>query len=217
MWYLRCKNKAFISFIQKKLPFLSSIDKSYSSWEQYCIPFSATTLLCLIGATILAVRELGHLALEQIAAQWRYSVGKDLTLQVVVLVLDNACWQTIEQLIVLNEVLIQIAHLDSHRATHILVQTWQRQATLVKEVCFLRYLINLGIDKDLLIVSQRWIILTPRGAIDDEQTDILTNLWSSQTNARSLVQSEEHIVNELLQIGIIGSDIHRLVTQSLDP
>ena len=48
-------------------------------------------------------------------------VGEDLTLDMVVLVLDNTCRVAVELLVVLYEVLVEVAHTDTDRAANILV------------------------------------------------------------------------------------------------
>ena len=119
-------------------------------------------LACAIVGAELALAEAEQLAAQQIATQRRQTVGEDLTLQVVVLVLDHAGSIAIERLIVLDELLVEVADTDRHGARNVLVQPGQTQATLIEELLLLRTLIDLGVDERLAETLQARIVLDPR-------------------------------------------------------
>ena len=141
-------------------------------------------LLCLIVAAILALCKVQNLALQQVTTQWREVVGKYLTLNVVVLVLNYASWVTVKLLIMLDKILVKITHLNLYWTRHILVNARERKTTLLKEVSLLAALVNLGIYKYATEVLKLWNILCPRCAVYNKETDVLANLRSSKTNRK---------------------------------
>ena len=81
----------------------------------------ALLLLGLVGAFVLALRQFQNLALQEVATQRRKVIGKDLALQMVILVLNNARREARELLVVLHEVLVEVAHTNRYGTNHILV------------------------------------------------------------------------------------------------
>ena len=74
-------------------------------------------------------------------------VGKYLTLNMVILMLNYASRIAVKLVIVLHEILVKVAHTNLYGARYILVNAWKRQTTLLKQICLLAALINLWIDK----------------------------------------------------------------------
>ena len=64
-----------------------------------------------------------QLILNKVATQRHKVVGKHLTLDMVVLMLDDTSRLACKLLVVLHKVFVEVAHADGHRAAHILMQT----------------------------------------------------------------------------------------------
>ena len=177
-------------------------------------PLSRTdSLFRLVGAAELALHEVHYLAAQKIAAQRRQMVGEDLALDMVVLVLDYARRQSVELLVMLDEILVEVAHADSHRTAHVLVDARQRKAALLEEVGLLAALVNPRIDEHAAIVGERRVFIAPRSAVDDEHTDVLADLRSGKPYPARFGERQEHVVHEFLEIGIRSVDIDRLIAQ----
>ena len=84
-------------------------------------PYHKKLSFGFVKSLIRSSRHLLQLILNEIFAKRHKVVGKYKTLNMVVLVLDNTRRLTCELLVVLHEVLIEVAHTDRYRATHILV------------------------------------------------------------------------------------------------
>ena len=91
-------------------------------------------LLGLVEALVLASGQPRELALQEVAAQRRETVREDITVDMVVLVLYDTGRKTRELLVVLDEVLVDIAHAYRDGTAYILVQSRQRETSLVEEV-----------------------------------------------------------------------------------
>lgn len=79
----------------------------------------------LVGRSVRTPRHLLKLVLDEVTTQRSEVVGEDTTLNVVVLVLDDTSRLAGKLLVVLYEVLIEVAHTNGDRTTHILVETWE--------------------------------------------------------------------------------------------
>ena len=82
-------------------------------------------LLGLVEAPVFASGQLRQLAFEQVAAQWREVVREYVSLDMVVFVLYDTGQKPRELLVVLDEVLICIAHAYRDGAPYVLVQSRQ--------------------------------------------------------------------------------------------
>ena len=171
--------------------------------------------LSLVSSTIRTSCHLLQLILNKVATQGCKMVSEYLTLDVVILMLDDARRLACELLVMLYEVLVEVAHADRYGAAHILVKTRKREATLLEERGLLRHLVDLSVDEYALEVGKRRIVLTPGCAVYDEEADILANLRCCKTHALGLTEGDPHILDKLLELGILGSDILRLITQNL--
>jgi hypothetical protein len=66
----------------------------------------------------------------------------------------------------------------------------------VKEVIDLQAKYHSAIaSKNLAEIGQLWNILCPRSAIDDEEADVLANLWCCQTHTTRLAKRKPHIIH----------------------
>ena len=114
--------------------------------------------LYTVAGTDFAFGDVGEFGLDELATNRRDAIGEDMTLEVVVLVLDNACRKTVVGLGMLGEVLVHIANGDAGRTNDILRNARQGETTLGKSAILLALLDDLRIDKDLLKVLTLRII-----------------------------------------------------------
>ena len=124
----------------------------------------------------------------------------------VVLMLDDPGLVARELLVVGLQLLVEVTHADRQRTRHIGIEPRKRQAALVVSFRLFGIGVDLGIDERLLEVGARRVVLGPRGAVDDEKTQALADLRSGQPHASGFAEGEKHVVDELFQIGKIGSD-----------
>lgn len=76
----------------------------------------------------------------------------------------------------------------------------KREAALVIGLLLLGKFVNLGIDEGALVIGARRVLLGPRSAVDDEQTNVLADLGRSQSDAFGLFEREEHVLGEFFHI-----------------
>ena len=91
----------------------------------------------------------------------------------------------------------------------------KREAALVIGLLLLGKFVNLGIDEGALVIGARRVLLGPRSAVDDEQTNVLADLGRSQSDAFGLFEREEHVLGEFFHIGVIGRNRLAFAAQHL--
>ena len=168
-----------------------------------------------IGTAVFPLRKVQQLALEQLAAKRCDPVGEDHAFDVVVFVLDDPRLESRELLVVLDEVGVHVAHADRQRAGHVGMNPGEREAALVIGLLLLGKFVNLGIDESALVIGARRVLLGPRSAVDDEQTNVLADLGRSQSDAFGLFEREEHVLGEFFHIGVIGRNRLAFAAQHL--
>ena len=99
-----------------------------------------------------------------------------MTLQVFVLVLDDAGADTFEDFLMLLEILIEVLDTDFIGAHHFLINVWKAETSLLERYHIAKSLKEFGIDENLLKVLGGWIIGIERVAVDDEEADGLVHL-----------------------------------------
>ena len=77
--------------------------------------------------------------------------------------------------------------------------------------------VNFGIDERTPIIGQFGMIFAPRRAVHDEQADAFTDLGSRKPYALGLLEREEHILDQLFNFGIVGSDLPAFFAQYRRP
>ena len=73
-----------------------------------------------VASGYFAFGDVGEFGLDELATDRRDAIGEDMTLEVVVLVLDDTCRKTVVSLGMLGEVLVHIANGDAGRTDDIL-------------------------------------------------------------------------------------------------
>ena len=94
---------------------MDSTQRTFHSWHLSCfVPqiaaYHIKLSLGLIRRTIRTARHLLQLILYEVAAQWGKVVGEGLSLDMVILVLDDTSRLARELLVMLHEVLVKILH-----------------------------------------------------------------------------------------------------------
>ena len=124
------------------------------------------------------------------------------------LVLHDAGQIALNPLVMMLELLVVPLDMDARGAHHLLVNGGQRQTAFlggvgIRVVGF----DDVGIDIHLteaLILGQ---VVADDVEVDNRQADGTTNLGSSQSDALAFGQRLPHVVDELLQFGIVGGDV----------
>ena len=98
---------------------------------------------------------------------------------------------------------------------HVGMNPGEREAALVVGLLLLGKFVNLGIDEGALVIGARRVLLGPRSAVDDEQTNVLADLGRSQSDAFGLFEREEHVLGEFFHIGVIGRNRLAFAAQHL--
>ena len=135
----------------------------------------------------------------------------------VIFVLDHPGRQPGELFVVRLEILVQITHPDRKRTPHALVQSRQRKTSLFVEFRLLGNFVNFGINERTPVIGQFGMVFAPRRAVHDEQADAFTDLGSRKPYALGLLEREEHILDQLFNFGIVGSDLPAFFAQYRRP
>ena len=135
----------------------------------------------------------------------------------VVLVLDDPRLEPRELLVVLDEIGVQVTHADRQRPRHVGMDAGEGEASLVVGPPLLGIGVNLRIDESTLVVGARGVLLAPRRAIDDEQTDVLADLGSGKADSFGLFEREEHILGQFFHVGEIGRYLFAAFAKRLIP
>ena len=72
---------------------------------------------------------------------------------------------------------------------------------------------DMRIDKRTFEVLVLWHVVGQYVEVDNHQTDSLTNLRGCQSDSLRLCQCFKHVSYQLLQVGIVGRDILRHLSQ----
>ena len=86
-------------------------------------PYHKKLSFGFVKSLIRSSRHLLQLILNKVFAEWYKVISKYKTLDMVILVLNNTGRLACKLLVVLNKILVEVAHTDRDRATHILVET----------------------------------------------------------------------------------------------
>ena len=132
------------------------------------------------------------------------------------LVLHHTGQIAADPFVVLRAVELHPFGMNTGGALHLLVDTRQREAAFL-EVVLGRFFVvfkDMGIDKDLLEVFVFREILGNQIKVDDDQADILSDLWSGQSDAFAGGQRLPHVIYQLREFGIIESDILAYFSQA---
>jgi len=154
----------------------------------------------------LAVHDGTQLALQQGFAQRCDIINKDMALQVFVLMLDDAGTDAFKDLLVLLKVLVKVFDADFVGTHHLFINIGQAKAAFLEWHLVAESLKEFGIDESLLEVLGRRIIGIEGVAIHDEEADGLVDLGRGKTDAFGVGQRLPHVIQQGLQLGIVGSD-----------
>ena len=135
----------------------------------------------------------------------------------VVFVLNDPRLQSVELLVVLDEVFVEITHPDGQRTRHIGMDARKGKTPFVIGLLLLRKSVDFGIDKGTLVVGAFGIVLAPRRAIDDEQTNGLADLRRGQSDAFGFAERLEHVLDKFFHFGIVGRNLLALFAKHLVP
>ena len=94
-----------------------------------------------------------------------------MTLQMLILMLDDAGADAFKDFLVLLEVLVEVFDADFVGTHHLFINVRQAEAAFPERHLVAESLKEFGVDESLFEVFGGWIIGIERVAVDDEQSD----------------------------------------------
>ena len=134
--------------------------------------------LALVAGGGFAFDDVLEFARDELTTDGRDTIGEDMTLDMVVFVLEDTAGEAIEPFFVRLERLIEVVNLHFDRTNDIFGDSREGETTFRIRDGLGGFLDDLGIDEGLLKVGTLGIVFGKTGAIDYEETEALANLRS---------------------------------------
>ena len=124
------------------------------------------------------------------------------------LMLHHACQIALHPLIVVLEQLVVPCHMDARRAHHLLVDGRQRETAFLRGVGLAVIIVeDVGIDEHLTEALVLRLLIGEHVKVDHREANGLAYLGRSQPDAIGFGEGLPHVGYQLLQAGIVGSDV----------
>ena len=131
-------------------------------------------------------------------------VREDDAIEMVELMLHDACQIASHPFIVLLELFILISDANPSRALHLFVNTGQAEATFLRDIHLrLVVLFDIRVDEGTDVAFVLRQILADDIEVDDSQPNGKPHLRRCQADALAAFEGLVHILYELLQLGIV--------------
>ena len=118
----------------------------------------------------------------------------------VVLVLDDACYQPVEVLLVKLAVFVKVLDVDVRLARHVLVDVGQAEAALAEHEIVAPFLGDDGVDESAFVDAHVGITFFKRFRVNDKYADGLAHLRTGQPHTVGVVHGLEHVSYEGLPV-----------------
>ena len=133
-------------------------------------------------------------------------VGEDDAVEVVELVLHDACQVAFHPFVVLLELFVLVGDADACGALHLLVNAGQTEAAFLRDVGLrLVVLLDVGVDEGADVAFVLGQVFADDVEVDDGEPDGEAHLGCCQSDAFAVLQRLVHVLNELLQVGVVGA------------
>ena len=188
--------------------------QEYGPLQHTHTPLFSSHGLVLVGAVDSTLQQCLEAAADHGFAERRHTVDEHFPVEVVELMLHDACEITVHPLFVGVALGILVTHTDARGSCHLLVNAGQAEASFLRNIgVAVVILLDVGIDECLAEAHVFWHVLRQHIEVDDHHADILSDLRCGQTDAVRLVEGLEHIDQQLVEVGEIGGDVLRHLPQ----
>ena len=164
--------------------------------------------LHLVVAREAAFEDIVDLTLDHLLAQSNDMIGIDLSVEVVELVLHDACEIAVDPFVVLLTGFVLVRDAYARGPLDVLAHAWEREAAFAHGLLLgLVVLLDVGVEEDVAIALVLWEVVLEGVEVYYDDAHGAPHLRSCEPYAARAVEGIEHILYELLNLSILRVNI----------